>query len=207
MSHNCGRCGKVVFDAEEVKSHGRVYHNVCFKCKACAGDLQPIDTVDNAGEIYCRKCYGKNFGPTGFRGGVTPAGEVTDDGAKPGLDSDLKLKQDSKYDPKLEAQAREFIESKTGETLGENFQEALKDGMVLCNLANKLKAGAVTGHKASTMAFSQMENISRFLTALRVVWGFKPTDLFMTVDLFEGKNMGMVVDTILMLKRKVSYTS
>jgi len=207
MSHNCGRCGKVVYDAEEVKAHGRVYHDVCFKCKACGAALIPLDTLDNAGEIYCRKCHAKNFGPTGFRGGSTAAGEGVDESAKPGLDSDLKLKQDAKYDPKLEAQAREFIESKTGEKIGDNLHEGLKDGMLLCNLANALKPGAVTGAKPTKASFGQMENISRFLTALRVVWGFKPTDLFMTVDLFEAKNMGLVVDTILMLKRKTSYSS
>jgi hypothetical protein len=50
------------------------------------------------------------------------------------------------------------------------------------------------------MPFKQMENISMFLTALEKVGGFKPYDLFSTVDLYEEKNMKLVKRTILSFK-------
>eukprot|EP00456_Euglypha_rotunda_P019542 TRINITY_DN17297_c0_g1_i5.p1 TRINITY_DN17297_c0_g1~~TRINITY_DN17297_c0_g1_i5.p1 ORF type:complete len:102 (-),score=9.12 TRINITY_DN17297_c0_g1_i5:32-337(-) len=97
--------------------------------------------------------------------------------------------------------ARAFIESEIGELLDENLVEALKDGMILCNLLNKLKPGLVTGHKKSTIAFGQMENIGKFLKGCQN-WGIKSTDLFQTPDLYEAKNMVAVIDTILAVKRK-----
>jgi len=49
-----------------------------------------------------------------------------------------------------------------------------------------------------------MENIGKFLKALNDDFGLKSTDTFMTVDLYEEKNLVAVIDTILMLQRKVS---
>lgn len=53
------------------------------------------------------------------------------------------------------------------------------------------------------MAFKLMENIGNFLTACES-YGLVKTDLFQTVDLFEGQNMHQVVNTIQALGRKVS---
>jgi len=117
------------------------------------------------------------------------------------LDSDVKSKIEAKFSKKNEEEARAFIESKTGSSLGENFGDALKDGLVLCNLANAIRPGSVSGAKSSTTAFGQMENINKFLKAL-INFGFKSQDTFQTVDLYEQKNMVAVIDTILMLKRK-----
>jgi len=216
----CPRCGKTVHFAEEVKAVGRKYHEECFKCFSCKSALTPIDVQDRDGEIYCRKCYGTNFGPTGFRGGAAASGGYVADvttapgelkttagsniGPSYGLDSDIKAKQSAKYDPALEAKARAFIEGVTGESIGDNFAEGLRDGLLLCKLVNKLKAGSVTGFKPSSMTFVKMENISKFLKALNDDFGLKSTDTFMTVDLYEEKNIVAVIDTILMLQRKVS---
>lgn len=48
------------------------------------------------------------------------------------MDAELKAKRDAQYDPRLEAEARKWIESVTGESLQGSFHEALKNGVVLC---------------------------------------------------------------------------
>jgi len=115
-----------------------------------------------------------------------------------------KGKIESKYDKANEDKVRAFVETVTGDKLGENIQESLKDGIILCNLLNKLKPGLVSTPKKGT-AFVQMENINRFLIGLQAL-GFKATETFMTVDLFEGKNMVVVLDTLLRLQRKQGYS-
>jgi len=57
--------------------------------------------------------------------------------------------------------------------------------------------------KKSGMTFVQMENIGKFLAALQEHFAFKASDVFMTVDLYEAKNLGQVVNCLLMLKRIV----
>jgi len=215
----CPRCGKSVFSAEEVKAVGKRYHEECFKCANCKSQLTPIDVQDRDNEVYCRKCYGTLFGPTGFRGGAAASGgyvaDVTKDsgelvstagsniGPSYGLDSDLKAKQAAKYDKSLEAKARAFVEKHTGETLGDSLAESLKDGVILAKLANSLKPGSVVGVKASGMSFVKMENIGKFLKALQESFGMKATDVFMTVDLYEEKNMVAVIDCLIQLSRVV----
>ncbi|KAJ3227674.1 hypothetical protein HK099_000778 [Clydaea vesicula] len=48
------------------------------------------------------------------------------------LDRDLAAKQAAKYDPQREAEARTWIETVTGEKIGGNFHESLKNGQLLC---------------------------------------------------------------------------
>lgn len=51
------------------------------------------------------------------------------------------------------------------------------------------------------MPFVQMENINAFLVACKRI-GVPDTDLFMTVDLFEAKNMPQVIQTLFVLGRR-----
>jgi transgelin len=67
-------------------------------------------------------------------------------------------------------------------------------------LANKIKAGTVKKINNGSMPFIQMENINAFLVACKSI-GVPDTDLFMTVDLFEAKNMGQVIQTLHALGR------
>lgn len=83
----------------------------------------------------------------------------------------------------------------------ENFQNWLKDGTVLCELINSLYPegqAPVKKIQASTMAFKQMEQISQFLQAAER-YGINTTDIFQTVDLWEGKNMACVQRTLMNL--------
>lgn len=70
----CPRCSKSVYAAEEKKAIGLSWHGECFKCATCTKSLDSTTLADNEGEIYCRSCHGKNFGPKGF--GIGSAGAV-----------------------------------------------------------------------------------------------------------------------------------
>merc|ERR1719145_165098 len=68
----------------------------------------------------------------------------------------------------------------------------LKRGEGLCALANAIKPGSVTGVSNSSMPFNQMENIKKFLGMARGI-GMNESSMFSTPDLFEEKNMAIVV--------------
>jgi len=118
-----------------------------------------------------------------------------------GLDAELAAKNAAKYDPKLESDARHFIEVTTGEKVSGTFAAGLADGVLLCKTVNKLKSGAVSNINKGKMAFAKMENIQSFISACQNSFGLRPNDCFMTVDLYEEKNMNAVVNCILALKR------
>ncbi|OXB52699.1 UNVERIFIED_CONTAM: hypothetical protein H355_004572, partial [Colinus virginianus] len=72
---------------------------------------------------------------------------------------------------------------------------------VLCRLINSLYPrgqAPVAKIQASSMAFRQMEQISQFLQAAER-YGIAATDIFQTVDLWEGKNMACVQRTLMNL--------
>ena len=81
------------------------------------------------------------------------------------------------------------------------MQNVLKDGVVLCHLANAIKPGSVKKINAGSMAFKQMENIGNFLTFCESVQCNK-SDLFQTVDLYEGTNISQVINGIFALGRR-----
>jgi len=119
-----------------------------------------------------------------------------------GLDRDLADKAKAKYDPRLEAEARTWIEAVLEEPLGtRSLQEELKSGEVLCRLANKIKPGVVAKISAMKMPFKQMENIANYLNACTAL-GMPTFESFQTVDLFENKNMLAVVTNLHSLGRR-----
>ncbi|XP_052568356.1 cysteine and glycine-rich protein 3 isoform X2 [Psammomys obesus] len=65
-SEKCPRCGKSVYAAE------KPWHKTCFRCAICGKSLESTNVTDKDGELYCKVCYAKNFGPTGIGfGGLT----------------------------------------------------------------------------------------------------------------------------------------
>ncbi|KAJ2783313.1 cysteine and glycine-rich protein [Coemansia javaensis] len=63
----CPRCGGTIYAAEQGIAAGRKYHRRCIKCKACEASISSLQIADRDGDIYCKQCYAKNFGPKGFR--------------------------------------------------------------------------------------------------------------------------------------------
>ena len=100
-----------------------------------------------------------------------------------------------------EAEARKWLEELTGlELEGESLHEALKSGVVLCAAVNKIKPDTIPKVTDSKMPFKQMENIAAYLAAAANL-GVPAHDSFMTVELFENKNMNAVVNNIHSLGR------
>ncbi|CAM9095729.1 unnamed protein product [Ectocarpus fasciculatus] len=126
-------------------------------------------------------------------------------GAGYGLDAELARQREAKYDHSAEDQAREWIEAVTGERVVGPFGDALRDGVFICKLVNTIKPGAVRKINESRMPFKQMENISNFLKSCRAM-GVAEHSLFETVDLFEGKDIGLVVRCIFALGSAVQGT-
>jgi hypothetical protein len=119
-----------------------------------------------------------------------------------GMTAELQEKKAAKYDPELEAQARDWMELIIGEPFPSGtFHDALKDGLYLCKLINVLQPGSVPKVNSSKMAFKMMENIGNFLAACER-YGLTKQDLFQTVDLYEAENMPQVVNGIHALGRK-----
>ena len=106
----------------------------------------------------------------------------------------------------MEKEALDWIEKVTGKRVSNNngdYSEDLKDGVILCDLINKLKPGTITKvNRNARMPFIKMENIGAFLEGCKKC-GVSDLDTFMTVDLFEAKNMVKVTDTLISLKRKI----
>lgn len=122
------------------------------------------------------------------------------------MTAELNAKKDAKWDETQAEEAKVWMEAVTGETLkgdasSGNLVEVLKDGAFLCKVINVLQPGSVRKVNASKMAFKQMENIGNFLAGCEA-YGVPRTDMFQTVDLYEGQNMPQVINGIFALGRK-----
>ncbi|KAI8917704.1 kinase-like domain-containing protein [Powellomyces hirtus] len=100
--------------------------------------------------------------------------------------------------------AIDFLENTIGRRLpNESLYVSLRNGVILCELINKLRPGSIRVISTRDAPFLQMENINRFLTASKNL-GLKGHELFQTVDLFEGKEMQQVIVTILTIARVIA---
>ncbi|KAM6111666.1 LOW QUALITY PROTEIN: calponin-1 [Phoenicopterus ruber ruber] len=112
-----------------------------------------------------------------------------------GLSAEVKNKLAQKYDPP-ERELRAWIEGTTGRRIGDSY-DGLKDGVILCELINKLQPGSV--QKVNEPAnWHKLENIGNFLRAI-TRYGVKPHDIFEANDLFENTNHTQVQSTLIAL--------
>ncbi|XP_064423278.1 cysteine and glycine-rich protein 3 [Latimeria chalumnae] len=75
-AERCPRCGKPVYAAEKIMGGGKPWHKTCFRCALCGKSLESTTVTDKDGEIYCKVCYAKNFGPKGVGFGGLANAEV-----------------------------------------------------------------------------------------------------------------------------------
>merc|ERR1712173_530750 len=120
-----------------------------------------------------------------------------------GLSRECAMKSQAKFSPERAKQCVTWVEEVTGRKLGEmkdqiDFGELLKDGSVLCNLINALQPGSVKKINTLKAPFKQRENIEMYLKAC-TAYGLKEQDLFQVNDLYENKNLYMVVDNLFSL--------
>ncbi|CBJ26051.1 conserved unknown protein [Ectocarpus siliculosus] len=102
------------------------------------------------------------------------------------------------YGGDLQAEAQAWVEQVTGEPLEGDFADGLRDGVRLCKLLNTIKPSSVrrVNPFKEGQKFKQMENISNFIRGCRAI-GVPEYSLFETVDLYEGKDVGLVVKCLM----------
>ncbi|NWU27510.1 CNN1 protein, partial [Dyaphorophyia castanea] len=106
-------------------------------------------------------------------------------------------------DPQRERELRAWIEGTTGRRIGDNFMDGLKDGVILCELINKLQPGSVPKVNEPVQNWHKLENIGNFLRAI-TRYGVKPHDIFEANDLFENTNHTQVQSTLIALASQVT---
>jgi len=123
-----------------------------------------------------------------------------------GLSRELERKNQARFNLEEAQETLIWIEEVTGhhfdqeahemQTAGE-IGEALKDGVQLCELGNKLLdgQGSLPYKKTPKMPFHKMENISTFLEMIKK-YGVPEISCFQTVDLYEGKQLYKVVECL-----------
>jgi hypothetical protein len=134
-------------------------------------------------------------------------GKMTTRATKSGFAAEAQSKILGKYDAELGAQVLQWIAHVSEQSIDtngdhENFIAVLKDGTLLCALANALQAGSIKKINTSSMAFKQMENIQNFLQFVENVAGVPKHESFQTVDLFEGQDPNSVLVCLTSLARK-----
>ncbi|CAB4067189.1 TAGLN [Lepeophtheirus salmonis] len=72
------------------------------------------------------------------------------------------------------------------------------DGILLCELINKLNPGSVKKINTLNTPFKHRENIELYLKGCEN-YGIKPQDLFQVNDLYENKNLYMIVDNLFVI--------
>ncbi|KAF9047085.1 hypothetical protein BDZ89DRAFT_25562 [Hymenopellis radicata] len=87
------------------------------------------------------------------------------------------------------------------------FTEALRDGFVLCQLMNKLRASSVVRPDPREDGFVRTSNITKFLASCSS-WGLANEDLFQRDDLIEatGESLARVAKTIIALVKFAEET-
>jgi len=131
-----------------------------------------------------------------------------------GMTAELARKKEAKFDADLANDCFEWMRLVLEDggntkdaaelkpvTSSADVVKVLKNGIILCNVINVVKSGTVKKPNESSMTFKQMENISNFLTGCEKL-GCSKTDLFQTVDLYEGQNVPQVINGIVALGRK-----
>jgi len=119
------------------------------------------------------------------------------------LERAIRNKLAGKRNPEQEQEAQSWIETVLGSKFppGSTYDEALKDGIILCKLMNKLKPGCISKINTTGATFKMMENINLFQKAL-MAYGVAEIDVFQTVDLWEAKDISQVTCTLFALGRE-----
>merc|ERR1711945_23356 len=107
-----------------------------------------------------------------------------------GLSRECAMKSQAKFSPERAKACMTWIEEVTGSKLGD-----IKDQI---DFAEHLKPGSVKKINTLKAPFKQRENIEMYLKAC-ATYGLKEQDLFQVNDLYENKNLYMVVDNLFSL--------
>ena len=115
-----------------------------------------------------------------------------------GMDKEAAAKTAAKWShggEKMMSDAQSWIEAVLGVKLEGDLQEALKSGVVLCQLVNAIRPGCCAKPSSMSAPFKQMENIGNYIAASESL-GVRKDDSFQTVALYENKDMLAVLRQI-----------
>lgn len=121
-----------------------------------------------------------------------------------GLSAQVTAKTLAKREPAVERAVLQWVYDVLGEPVPEGvaYEDALKDGVALCKLMNKLNPSANIKFNTGNQSYKLMENIDKFLKACQE-YGVPHDKLFPTVALFEKKNVAEVTGGLIALARAV----
>jgi len=112
------------------------------------------------------------------------------------MQESIKVRQETKYDSVRAEKAKKWLEAVLSETFSEeNLQEALKNGVRLCNALNAVYPGSIPKINTKDTVYMQRENLDKYVKACGRL-GFNKSNLFDVPDLYDGKNMTKVVENI-----------
>jgi len=135
-----------------------------------------------------------------IRGGAV-AKEGPADAGSDEIGAHIAARQAAGFNPERERKGREWLEAVLETKFEEpTLAEALKSGVRLCQALNKVYPDAVRHINDSKVAFKQIENIGNYLKACRTL-GINKSLIFETADLFESRNLTIVIDNVYELAR------
>ncbi|XP_032235382.1 myophilin isoform X2 [Nematostella vectensis] len=118
----------------------------------------------------------------------------------------------AKWDDEVVSDVCAWITKMTGDSLAhgdqDEFAKSLKTGTTLCKLANAIQPGVIKKPHLNPgkMGFKMMENIGWFVNFIKS-YGVQEEYIFVTVDLYEKRNVWGVVLALRALKDKVAEKS
>ncbi|XP_061941786.1 uncharacterized protein LOC107996281 isoform X30 [Apis cerana] len=75
---NCRSCGKVVFQMEQTKAEGLVWHKNCFRCVQCSKQLNVDNYESHESTLYCKPHFKELFQPKPVEESDQPASDKPD---------------------------------------------------------------------------------------------------------------------------------
>ncbi|CAF0724548.1 unnamed protein product [Didymodactylos carnosus] len=117
------------------------------------------------------------------------------------LNRAVSAKKASKRDSEVEKKAQEWIEAVIREKFPEGlYEDALKDGIILCKLMNTLQPGSIPKIHTTGGPIKLRENIGLFQDAARK-YGLDGNEVFQAVDLYDKHDIPQVTLCIYALGR------